>query len=135
MKKILVIGGACQGKTEWVQENFPEYKSVSPEMLLKENREGKMLSGVCINRFHMILKQWIQKGRDYKEAVALLRQNPSWLIVSDEIGSGIVPMEKSDREWRECTGRALCDLAKDADEVYRMHCGIPTQIKGGGKAC
>lgn len=135
MKKILVIGGACQGKTEWVQENFPDYKSVSPEMLLRENREGKMTSGVYINRFHMILKQWIQNGRDYQEAVALLRQNPSWLIVCDEIGNGIVPIEKDDREWRECTGRALCDLAKDADEVYRIHCGISVKIKGGDKAC
>ena len=135
MKKILVIGGACQGKTEWVQENFPDYKSVSPEMLLKENREGKLKSGVYINRLHMILKQWLQNGRNCKEEMDLLRQNPSWLIVSDEIGNGIVPVEKDIREWRECTGRILCDLAKDADEVYRIHCGIPVKIKGGDKAC
>lgn len=134
MKKILVIGGACQGKTEWVQENFPEYKSISLEMLLKENRKGNVTSGVYINGFHRIMKQWIQEGRNDKEAVALLRQNPSWLIVSDEIGNGVVPMEKEARDWRESTGRALCEFAKDAEEVYRIHCGIPVKIKGGDKA-
>lgn len=135
MKKILVIGGAYQGKTEWVQENFQDYKNVSPERLLQENREGKRTAGVYINRFHMIVKQWLQTGKDCKEAMTLLRKNPSWLIVSDEIGNGIVPMEKDDREWRECTGRILCELAKDADEVYRIHCGIPCIIKGGDQAC
>lgn len=135
MKKILVIGGAYQGKTEWVQDNFQEYRMMSPEMLLQENRLGKLVSGVCINKFHMLIKQWIHEKRDYVEAVNLIRQNPSWLIVCDEVGNGVVPIDKEERMWREATGRMLCELAKDADEVYRMYCQIPVLIKGGEEAC
>lgn len=135
MKKILVIGGECQGKTEWVQRQFKEYTNISAERLLKDNRSGKVVSGACINKFHLIMKQWIKDGRDYKEELAFIRNNPSWLIIANEVGSGIVPMDKSDRIWREEVGRALCELAKEADEVYRVYCGIPTMIKGGDYSC
>lgn len=131
MKKILVIGGAYQGKTEWVQENFPEYQMMLPEMLLQENRLGKVVAQVGINQFHIFIKQWIHEKKDYVEAVNLIRQNPSWLVISDEVGNGVVPIDKEEREWREATGRMLCELAKDADEVYRMYCQIPVLIKGG----
>lgn len=133
MKKILVIGGAYQGKKEWVQENFPEYRMMSAKMLLQENQLGKLAPKVCINQFHLLMKQWIHEKRDYVEAVNLIRQNASWIIISDEVGNGVVPIDKEEREWREATGRMLCELAKDADEVYRMYCQIPVLIKGGEK--
>lgn len=115
MKKILVIGGAFQGKTKWAMEQFPEYAS----------------QGVVVNQFHQKMKQWIQDNKDYVKEVEQIRNNPSWLIISNEIGAGIVPMEKEERFYRETTGRILCELAEDADEVYRIFCGIPTKIKGG----
>lgn len=130
MKKILIIGGKCQGKTKWTQENFPEYKNESAEELLKENRQGRVKGKVWINGFHLYMKQWLRAKEDYKEKTKLLVENPSWIIVSDEIGSGIVPMDKEEREWREETGRMLCKIAEQADEVYRVFCGIPTMIKG-----
>ena len=130
VKKILVIGGACQGKTAWVEKKFPEYQQVSVDVLLQENKLGHMRENIQIHSFHLLMKQWLSQGREYKEQVALLMKNPSWLIVSDEIGNGIVPIDKKEREWREETGRMLCELAKEADEVYRIYCGIPTKIKG-----
>lgn len=130
MKKILVIGGAYQGKTEWVQKTFPEYKDISVESLLSENRQGRVKGRVLINHFHLNMKQWLNREAEYKQNLDYLLQNPSWVIVSDEIGNGIVPMEKTDRQWREETGRALCKLAKEADEVYRIFSGIPMKIKG-----
>lgn len=130
VKKILVIGGACQGKTAWVEKIFPEYQEVLVDVLLQENKQGNTRENIRIQGFHILMKQWLSQGREYKEQVALLMKNPSWLIVSDEIGNGIVPIDKKEREWREETGRMLCELAKEADEVYRIYCGIPTKIKG-----
>lgn len=135
MKRILVIGGACQGKTEWVEKNFSGYRNIFIEDLLKENRLGQMHHGVWINKFHLIMKQWLWEGREYKKEVSLFMKNPSWLVASDEIGNGVVPVSKKDRRWREETGRMLCELAKEADEVYRIYCGIATRIKGCDKQC
>ena len=51
------------------------------------------------------------------------------IIISDEISSGIVPLKKEDRMWREETGRCLQYLSKESSCVYRIFCGIPTIIK------
>lgn len=134
MKKILVIGGAYQGKTKWVKEKYKEYQAFSPERILQENRSGKWMSGIWINQFHLLTKQWLKEGK-LEENAELLRNNPSWIVVANEIGNGIVPIDPFERKWREETGRVLCKLAKDADEVYRVYCGIPTLIKGGNASC
>jgi alpha-ribazole phosphatase len=38
-------------------------------------------------------------------------------------------MEKAERDWRECVGRVLCVLAREADSVERVQCGIPRILK------
>lgn len=61
---------------------------------------------------------------------ALLAANPGVIILCDEIGCGVVPVDKADRLWREATGRLCCALAGRADHVVRIFCGIPTPLKG-----
>ena len=61
---------------------------------------------------------------------ALYRENPACIVLLDEIGSGIIPMDKSERIWRETAGRAGCILAENAKTVIRLVCGIPTALKG-----
>ena len=59
----------------------------------------------------------------------IYEQNPDIIIISTEIGGGIVPMEKSERLWREAVGRSCCYIAAHSEKVIRMVCGIPTVIK------
>ena len=54
---------------------------------------------------------------------------PDCILICDEIGNGIVPMEAEERTYRECTGRILEGLAAQADEVVRVVCGIGQKIK------
>ncbi len=51
------------------------------------------------------------------------------LVLCDEVGAGIIPMGRENRAWREATGRLCCQLAKQAEKVVRLCCGIPTVIK------
>ena len=60
-------------------------------------------------------------GKDYLQAL---------IDKMNEIGCGIIPLEKSERKWREITGRAGCIIAERAETVYRVCCGIATVIKG-----
>lgn len=103
---ILLIGGSYQGKTEYARENF------------KEKR--------ILNRFHMIIKEMLENGS--KIDLSKILENYD-VVISDEIGNGIVPLDKFERIWREETGRALCDIAKASDEVYRIYAGISVRIK------
>ena len=49
--------------------------------------------------------------------------------LAQELGCGVVPMDAFERAWRERTGRIGCELAKQAEAVYRVTCGIGTRIK------
>jgi adenosylcobinamide kinase/adenosylcobinamide-phosphate guanylyltransferase len=53
------------------------------------------------------------------------------IVVSNEVGLGIVPTFKVGRVFRDLAGLANQIVAREADEVYVMWAGIPQKIKGG----
>ena len=53
---------------------------------------------------------------------------PDCIVICDELGCGVVPLDREDRDWRERTGRLCCDLAARAAQVDRVFCGIAMQI-------
>ena len=108
---ILVIGGAYQGQYEFVKNEL----NISDEKIYKD--------------FHLGMKEWLEQGRKPKELTEQVLDGRYEVIISDEIGSGIVPIERDIRDWREQTGRALCEIAKRCDTVYRVQCGVAIKIK------
>ena len=54
------------------------------------------------------------------------------IVIADEIGCGLVPLDASEREKRERAGRLACILAERADTVIRVVCGCPQILKGAG---
>lgn len=55
--------------------------------------------------------------------------NGNLVLVSNEIGLGIVPDNKLSRIYRDYVGRANQNCAKHADEVYFVVSSIPLKIK------
>jgi len=53
----------------------------------------------------------------------------SFIIVTNEVGLGLVPTNKVGRLYRDLLGRANQILAERADEVYLMVAGLPVPIK------
>ena len=53
----------------------------------------------------------------------------SFIIVTNEVGLGLVPTNKVGRLYRDLLGKANQVLAQHADEVYLMVAGIPITIK------
>jgi len=52
------------------------------------------------------------------------------IIVSNEVGMGLVPDNPLGRVYRDILGRANSIIADKADEVFMMVSGIPLKIKG-----
>ena len=52
------------------------------------------------------------------------------IIVSNEVGMGLVPETSLGRFYRDILGRANSIIADKADEVFMMVSGIPLKIKG-----
>ncbi len=51
------------------------------------------------------------------------------ILVSNEVGMGIVPENALARSFRDLAGRANEILAAAADEVYVTFCGLPLKLK------
>ncbi len=54
----------------------------------------------------------------------------SFIIVSNEVGLGLVPDNPLGRLYRDLLGKANQLVAERADELYLMVAGIPVKIKG-----
>lgn len=53
-----------------------------------------------------------------------------WLIVSNEVGLGLVPPYQMGRVYRDGLGWVNQRLAKEADKVVFMVAGVPMNVKG-----
>ena len=69
-----------------------------------------------------------------KERTALLEVLPTLkgavILVSNEVGMGIVPLGEINRQFQDEQGRINQAVAKLADEVSFVAAGIPLQLKG-----
>lgn len=143
----LVIGGAYQGKKEYVKKKY----SIEESDIWQDGYPVADGQWRCINGLHKIIRGVMknlmnddseeQKARNDAQRIenyvnhitdyllTMTVHTPDLIFVCDEVGNGIVPMEKAERDYRECVGRVLCVLAGEADTVERVHCGIPQKIK------
>lgn len=51
------------------------------------------------------------------------------VVVSNELGGGLVPMEPETRRFRDLAGQVNQQFAKEADEVYVVISGLPLRLK------
>ena len=123
---IMVTGGAFQGKKSYAAKKF----GISAEEIADGISCGKdaALTARCISNYHELVRRLGEDCISFTEQ--LCRKNKEAVIIIGEIGCGIVPMEGSERAWRENVGRCGCIIAANSERVIRMVCGIPTVIKG-----
>ncbi len=51
------------------------------------------------------------------------------VVIADEVGSGVVPVDEDKRLFREQAGRLSVMLAQRAARVIRVVCGLPQVLK------
>jgi adenosylcobinamide kinase/adenosylcobinamide-phosphate guanylyltransferase len=74
--------------------------------------------------------------RDIDAASAALREvlaeaEGRVILISNEVGFGIVPENALARRFRDIAGRLHQDIARDADRVLLMVAGLPVVVKDG----
>ena len=85
---------------------------------------------IVVNHFHQWVRRRLSEGEcPEKDVQSFLNRCENCIIICDEIGNGIVPVDAFEREYRERTGRILIRLAQEAEEVERVICGIGQRIK------
>lgn len=113
MRNTLIVGGACEGKTKYVKEvlNYSDEHIIFPDRDLFIDAIKARLS--IDDLFFKLTCE--QEG---------------WCIIINQVGSGIVPIDREERMFREYVGSFSCLVADKADYVYRVVCGLAQEIKG-----
>lgn len=104
----LYIGGAHQGKTA-----------------LARRLHGGQTD--YVEELHALVRRTLTQGGDAQALLPALRGK---VVICDEVGCGIVPLDPQERAWREAVGRLCCALAEEADLVVRVWAGLPQVLKG-----
>lgn len=127
----MIIGGAFQGKLAYGNMLYPDISWL----------DGSLCDFEAINDgqgiFHF--PEYIHRMMEAEREEALLMMigqlpefNPELVVIAEEIGYGLVPVDSFDRRYREMAGRICTRIAAYSDRVDRVICGIGTVIKGGG---
>lgn len=87
-------------------------------LLLLYPQEGEMIEKE--KEILTIVEELLTEGKNGKASL---------IIVSNEVGEGIVPVQRLGRDFRDISGRANQMVARWADEAYFMFSGIPVELK------
>ncbi|MBL7061825.1 MAG: bifunctional adenosylcobinamide kinase/adenosylcobinamide-phosphate guanylyltransferase [Dehalococcoidia bacterium] len=97
---------------------------------------------VLIDCLTLLISNLLRDEPDYPEAekrvtseineliAAMDKLDASFVIVSNEVGMGLVPETKLGRIYRDLLGKANQLLASHATEVYLMVACLPVRVKG-----
>lgn len=123
----LIIGGAYQGKLEYAKKLYPQIQWADGEMDSFE----KIQNATGIYHFEIYIKRILKNGKvDIKEILdQIFTKDIQKVIICNEVGYGLVPVDSFERYYREQVGRICTTLAKQADKVTRVVCGIGTEMK------
>ncbi|MGB4521568.1 MAG: bifunctional adenosylcobinamide kinase/adenosylcobinamide-phosphate guanylyltransferase [Candidatus Omnitrophota bacterium] len=116
-------------------ETFEESRDVA-SLLKKMNNKFDCIIIDCLTLLvsNLLLDSESVKlieSRIEKMLANLKSKNAHALIVSNEVGLGLVPANKLGRDFRDITGKVNQIVAIRADEVFFMASGIPLKLKGG----
>ena len=107
---IFIVGGAFQGKGAFEETHF----------------KGKKI----VVHYEETIREELLSGKDpLAEAEDFLRENRDAVIISAEVGYGLVPIDAFERKYREAVGRVNCYLAGEAEQFYRVVCGEGERLK------
>lgn len=103
-------------------------------VLKKEDKKSKVILLDCLT---LLINNWMMKKYKEEKIKAKIKEiadfckncRSSVVIVSNEVGMGIVPANKLARSFRDIEGRANQELAKFADEAYFIVAGLPMRLK------
>ena len=114
----LVIGGAFQGKLVYALETYGLAESDVCDLAVSEPRAGA--------KCYCHLESLSRREADMERYLPLFENA---VVVCREVSGGIVPMDGEERAWRERHGTLMQDMARGADRVTRVFCGLAEVLK------
>lgn len=129
---IFVTGGFAQGRLSYV---LKEFNLSHNDVFDAEKKHISEFNGEkIIYHAEEIVTQWLSENKEpYTEINLICEKFKNCIVISQEVGCGIVPANEYERIWRETVGRMNCIFAEKSDTVLKICCGIAMLLKGGEK--
>ena len=122
----LIIGGAYQGKLDFARNT---YHLEDSDIFCCSGPEIDF-SRKCICSIEKFTYACVQEKRD---ALEYFKENRTkWadsILICQDIFCGVVPLGADMRAWRQNTGLLCQYLAKEADSISRIYCGLEQRLK------
>ncbi|MDD4893749.1 MAG: bifunctional adenosylcobinamide kinase/adenosylcobinamide-phosphate guanylyltransferase [Candidatus Omnitrophica bacterium] len=146
-KKVVFIA-TCQALDKEMAERIKLHKKIRPQGWQTFEEPYKVADlldkfkvkfpVVLMDCLTLLVSNLMLKGlkeetivNEVNNILAVLKKiNGKAIIVSNEVGLGIVPNTKLGRDFRDIAGKVNQLVAGKSDEVFFMVSGIPTKIKG-----
>lgn len=143
-----VIGGACNGKAEWVRNHYDMCQHPKESWIKAyECSFNDWLSEDFDASFVVVegMEYWIRELSLQHESDEVRRRwkeilikwdswekeglNRSVIFIGSDITRGIVPVEKVDRKWRDDAGWTFQDTVQACHRVDQIWYGIGQRLK------
>ncbi len=125
----LIIGGYAQGKCAYAIERY--HLCANDIWDAEKNELADWQGQRLILHMETLVEKWMQAGKEPLEMIECWI--PKWkdtVIVSREVGCGLVPISAEARAIREAIGRINTRLAAASETVERVMCGLGMYLKG-----
>ncbi|MGI8314642.1 bifunctional adenosylcobinamide kinase/adenosylcobinamide-phosphate guanylyltransferase [Halobacillus mangrovi] len=129
-----VTGGAYNGKAEWVRQTLlinergVTWIDVSSEEIVLPETNTLVLE----NLEYLVRENEITNVEEKLEKIIYWEKgngSRTVVLIGTDITKGIVPLERSDREWRDRTGFLYQKMMKKADRAYLIWFGLVEKLK------
>ena len=114
---ILIIGGAFQGKLAYALKAYNLTENDVCDLAISDPVPG------CKCYLHL---EALSRREDVTPYLPLFRDA---VVITREVNGGIVPMDGQERAWRERHGVLVQRLAREAEHVTRVLCGLTEVLK------
>ena len=126
----IVFGGAYNGKRQYVlaqlaNEPYEEYSGEIPNEACKT---------VIISNFEQLVMKYrqmdeLEVAKTIVEQITHLSKQVQVICICNDVGRGIVPIDKDERFIRDACGRVYQALFKEAESIVRIWYGMAERIK------
>lgn len=120
-------------------DTLEAYKDL--EKNIKGEYGGIIVECITVMVTNLLLEKLNEDNENYEEAEKYIMQEikkmvgklkaleSKVVIITNEVGAGIVPENRLSREYRDILGRVNQYLARECEDVYLSVCGIPLKVK------
>ena len=124
---VLILGARYAGKRDAARNFYPVQEFCDGQTAAY----AALLNAEAVTNYHLLIRRLLTDGKSPEDFTnRFISANPDALVIMDEVGAGIVPMQREERVWREKCGICSRIIAENSRCVIRVICGIPQVLKG-----